>query len=320
MPSAPQAADNNASLGELSQEYDAYSWWRREGCAGSYGSLATTSIVFIIFDFFWLLACQRLIQTVINQRMRGRLRLVQIVFVMTPLSLVVLRALLIFLPANWFVTRRLLKTAEILVILITALISVASLLVRPIQEDGGLEDELVCKVDKAPAQMSAHHSALSTQVVMNTPRAPPALHIRGDAAHFGMDNSSCDGFGISDANDSSHGFRRRLLHLFRPPHQFQQWPTANVAVDLYSSPQRPRVTLDESELSAKAISANAHQLSTRQASRPREQPLDSGAVAVADSCSRLHLGLTSTAERSDPSRRTANHEAGKVELVRMSEL
>ena len=59
-----------------------------------------------------MLACQRLIGTVVNQRMRWRLRAVQATFMSAPVLLLVPRGLLIFVPAGWYLSRRLLKSAS----------------------------------------------------------------------------------------------------------------------------------------------------------------------------------------------------------------
>lgn len=207
-----------------------HSWWRREGCASSYGTLAVSCIVFVGFEVVWYMSCRRLLRTAKNVRMRRRLRVVQATYTVAPVLLLLLRALLIWLPADWYINRRLVKSAEIVVMLLTSVVGVHSLVLRPIREGRRLDGE----ARPAPPESASGRRSL-------------------DGLHVSTIASSCSS-SRSDGESSSpvrvHGggegggampLRRRLLQLFRPAPQSMQWPTTTVVVDLDASPQ-PRAS------------------------------------------------------------------------------
>jgi hypothetical protein len=222
-----------------------YSWWRREGCASSYGTFAVSALVFICFEVLWTLACQRLIRTVVNQRMRWRLRAVQATFMCAPVLLLAPRALLIFVPAGWYLPRRLIKTAEIAATLVATVVAVVFLVVRPVREEivatrhgsSALELKKLAspRIDQrlGPRLPAACNSPCSTDVMLSMPRAagttedPTAAAL--DAAHDGA---------TLDAADGAQGgaTKRHLLHLVRRPPAAAQYATKDVVIDLDGSP------------------------------------------------------------------------------------
>lgn len=116
------------------EQLSPFTWWRYEGCAGSYGTIIVSTTCFVLFELVWFVVCQRLIRTVINRQMRCRLRIVQITYLTAPPLIIVVRALLIFFKGDWFITRRLLKMAETAVTLLAALVAVYSLILRPVRD------------------------------------------------------------------------------------------------------------------------------------------------------------------------------------------
>jgi len=147
-------------------------WWRYQGCAGSYGTLAVNTLVFLCFEIVWVRACQRLIQSIVNIRMRWRLRCMQLTFTMVPLLLLVPRAMLVFLPATWHLTRQLLKTAEIAVTLAATVVAVIFLILRPVIEDG--ED----RADRLQPGGSASINLLATHMDMGSVNGSPMVALR----------------------------------------------------------------------------------------------------------------------------------------------
>ena len=233
-----------------------YSWWRREGCASSYGTFAVSALVFICFEVLWTLACQRLVRTVVNQRMRWRLRAVQATFMCAPVLLLAPRALLIFVPAGWYLPRRLIKTAEIAATLVATVVAVVFLVVRPVREEivatrhgsSALELKKLAspRIDQrlGPRSPAACNSPCSTDVMLSMPQAagttedPTAAAL--DAAHDGSTLDAADG---RDEAAAPHGRgaqggapKRHLLHLVRRPPAATQYATKDVVIDLDGSP------------------------------------------------------------------------------------
>ena len=225
-----------------------YNWWRREGCASSYGTFGVTALFFICFEVLWTLACQRLIRTVVNQRMRWRLRAVQATFMCAPVLLLAPRALLIFVPAGWYLPRRLIKTAEIAATLVATVVAVFFLVVRPVREEiaasrhGSSAFELKKlaspRIDQRfdPRWPAVCNSPCSTDVMLSMPRAAGSTE---DATAAALDAATLDAADGRDEAAAPHGRgapKRHLLHLVRRPPAAAQYATKDVVIDLDGSP------------------------------------------------------------------------------------
>ena len=118
----------------LPDTFDAHSWWRSEGCAATYGAVGVTALFTLVFECAWTYACLRLAKTLINHKMRRRLRSVQLAFTLAPMLLLLLRAALLFIPATWPTSRRFARDVELLIILLAALTATHMLICRPVLE------------------------------------------------------------------------------------------------------------------------------------------------------------------------------------------
>ena len=135
-PSAPDMGEGagGATDAAWSAHRYRYRWWLAEGCGTTYGTVALTALFTICFEVAWTTACQRLASTVLNLKMRARLRLVQLTFTLVPLLLLLLRASLLLLPVHWPTFRRFLRDVELLVILLAVLAASWILVFRPVLE------------------------------------------------------------------------------------------------------------------------------------------------------------------------------------------
>ena len=109
-------------------------WWRAEGCAATYFDTSLSALFVGCFAVAWTLACARLRKTVINHQIRMRLRWLQVVFTLAPILLVMIRGALLAVPNTWPTTRRYLRDAELLLIILCGVHALRALVFRPILE------------------------------------------------------------------------------------------------------------------------------------------------------------------------------------------
>ena len=115
-------------------EVQMHPWWRAEGCAATYFDTSLSALFVGCFAVAWTLACARLRKTVINHQIRMRLRWLQIVFTLAPILLVMIRGALLAVPNTWPTTRRYLRDAELLLIILCGVHALRALVFRPILE------------------------------------------------------------------------------------------------------------------------------------------------------------------------------------------
>ena len=113
-------------------EVQMHPWWRAEGCAATYFDTSLSALFVGCFAVAWTLACARLRKTVINHQIRMRLRWLQVVFTLAPILLVMIRGALLAVPNTWPTTRRYLRDAELLLIILCGVHALRALVFRPI--------------------------------------------------------------------------------------------------------------------------------------------------------------------------------------------
>ena len=118
-----------------------YSWWMNEGCALTYGSVALSCVYVLCFEVLWARACSRLARTILNRKLRRRLRLVQLTFIVGPMAIVLLRGALLVVPSDWPSTRKLMRDTELVFCLLAALTALYALVLRPLREERPLDGE-----------------------------------------------------------------------------------------------------------------------------------------------------------------------------------
>jgi len=144
-PADPVAPDPDASPASLDEARPAAGpsagrgWWRLEGCASGYGGLIASCLFVGPFVLLWHVACHRLSRTLINRRMRRRLRLVHASFALAPALLVLIRASLLLAPPTWSSYRRLIRDFELLLVAYACVVALHSLVWRPVHEGKGLD-------------------------------------------------------------------------------------------------------------------------------------------------------------------------------------
>lgn len=148
-PAAPRLASPTpmppSAPGATRLVWGAHRWWLAEGCGTTYSAVALTALFVICFEVAWTAACQRLVGTILNLKMRARLRLVQLTFTLVPLLLLLVRAVLLVVPVHWPTFRRFLRDGELLVILLATVAASWALVCRPVLEGA------------APSASSASH-------------------------------------------------------------------------------------------------------------------------------------------------------------------
>lgn len=132
LPSPPNGVE--AAVVDSPRGAARHRWWLAEGCAATYGAVLLTALFMVCFVATWTYACLRLARTLLNHKMRARLRFVQFAFTLAPPLLVLLRIVLLFFPASWSTTRRLLRDAELLGVVTASLYTAWALVCRPVLE------------------------------------------------------------------------------------------------------------------------------------------------------------------------------------------
>ena len=111
-------------------------WWRDEtGCANSIASVGVCTLFVVPFELYWALTCYRLLGLIINLRLKARLYCVQLTYTLVPVLLLLLRIALLVYAANWTNGRRLMRDAELLLVLLAGVIAARSLIWRPVHEN-----------------------------------------------------------------------------------------------------------------------------------------------------------------------------------------
>ena len=179
-------------------------WWRDEtGCANSIASVGVCTLFVVPFELYWALTCYRLLGLIINLRLKARLYCVQLTYTLVPVLLLLLRIALLVYAANWTNGRRLMRDAELLLVLLAGVIAARSLIWRPVHENvlaaplastdaAAPEEDAERPLPPPPSRHSSHGSRRLKRVTLSAsnllslssslpaPPLPPAL---GQAAN-----------------------------------------------------------------------------------------------------------------------------------------
>ena len=143
-------------------------WWRdEEGCANSAATVGVCSLFVVPFELYWTLTCYRLLGLIINLRLKARLYCVQLTYTLVPALLLLLRIALLVYATNWTIGRRLMRDAELVLVLLAGVIAARSLIWRPVHENviaaplasidaAAPEEELDLPLHAPPSRHSSH--------------------------------------------------------------------------------------------------------------------------------------------------------------------
>ena len=246
---------------QLPHTFDAHSWWRSEGCATTYGAVGVTALFTLVFECAWSYACLRLAKTLINHKIRRRLRFVQLAFTLAPILLLLLRAALLFIPATWPTSRRFFRDVELLIILLAALTATHTLICRPVLEagrsGGGCSGDGRSSPPHVSASSDSHRRSASRWRLWAKNGA--GLHRQGSEV------------GAAISIEQLQQPSARLVILGRQSKSAKLQPTLSVAVDLCADSSR-RDEVGDAQLLQPLEPAQPQPLPQPHALQPQAQP------------------------------------------------
>ena len=286
-------------------------WWRAEGCAGTYFDVAISAVFFVLFVLTWTFACARLATTVVNHQIRARLRWAQAVFTLAPVVLILVRGALLGVPNSWPTTRRYMRDAELLVIIIAGAHALHAFVFRPVLEaapvlgrplyvstaashplEGRLSDS---RSTRHLRQVSGVAAATATAVAASA--SPPvamgvAAPTGGAAAAAAAGEPPSSG---KRPNPFSQVFHRRSKRDAAPSECYPAAPPPAETAAVPSESEVPRSSAAEQEQAPQRTGESSPSLLSRRHAEAAEQ-----AECTPPSSSLLWLGRVSTSATRRP--------------------